>query len=163
MELHLQIAAYARAQENQYDKPVIAAKRKENKVQASTNKGEVHEYQYDTPVAATKREEIKGQASVASKQSVLEHEYDKPVVAAKPKKLQSKKETRVDSGGKEEHKYHVLEGPIPRNEKVQERKEDHEYHILEGPAPRKRSHDKKPDMLEGRGNVYHILEGPTQC
>ena len=92
---------------------------------------------------------------------MLEHEYDKPVVAAKPKKLQGKKEKGVDSGGKEEHKYHVLEGPVPKSKNKQERKEDHKYHILEGPAPRERRLNKKPDMQEGGGNVYHVLEGPT--
>ena len=51
------------------------------------------------------------------KQNVLEYEYDKPVVAAKPKKLQGKKDKGVDSEGKEEHKYHVLEGLVPRSEK----------------------------------------------
>ena len=45
-----------------------------------------------------------------------EHQYDKPVIAAKLKKLQSKKGKEVDSGGKEEHTYHVLEGQVPRDD-----------------------------------------------
>ena len=100
------------------------------------------------------------------KQGEIEHQYDKPVIAAKPKKLQSKKDQGVNSGGKEEHTYHVSEGPVPRNDNNSkkldktERKEDHKYHVLEGLISREECDTKNPDKQEG-GNVYHVLEGPT--
>ena len=66
-----------------------------------------------------------------------------------------------DSAGKEEYKYHILEGPIETNRNKRESRECHEYHILEGPLPKKEGNDKIPQMQAEGSNVYHVLEGPT--
>ena len=133
--------------EHQYDKPTIAVKPKklQSKKDERVDSERKEQHPYHVLEGSDKNKNLNTQEGelgkeierrdTATKKNKCEHQYDKPIVAIKPKKLQSKKDERVDSERKEQHTYHVLEEPIPSDENKINQEGENEYYVLEGPTP----------------------------